>query len=97
MSSNSTLEKNTMNPFEFAKQQLTKAFDLMSLSEDVMNQLKTPMQVKEVSIPITMDSGENKVFQGYRVRHNDLRGPTKGGLRFHADVSIEDVSALQHG
>jgi glutamate dehydrogenase/leucine dehydrogenase len=56
--------------------------------------LKNPNRVIEVSIPIIMDSGELKVFTGFRVQHNDIRGPYKGGLRYHPKVDLDEVSAL---
>ena len=59
--------------------------------------LKTPQRVIEVSIPIIMDDGELKVFTGFRVQHNDARGPYKGGIRYHPKVNLDEISALAFG
>ncbi len=59
--------------------------------------LKTPQRVIEVSIPIIMDSSELKVFTGFRVQHNDARGPYKGGIRYHPKVNLDEISALAFG
>ena len=59
--------------------------------------LKTPQRVIEVSIPIIMDDGELKVFTGFRVQHNNVRGPYKGGIRYHPKVNLDEISALAFG
>ncbi|MBC8444208.1 Glu/Leu/Phe/Val dehydrogenase [Candidatus Woesearchaeota archaeon] len=83
-----------MNPFENAQVQLKKAADLMKLDKNIYEILKQPQRILEVNIPVKMDDGTIKVFKGFRSQHNNSRGPTKGGIRFHPDVSKEEVMAL---
>lgn len=73
---------------------LLEAINKLNLPNQVFNFLKQPMRTLEFSIPLQMDNGETKVFQGYRAQHNDALGPTKGGIRFHPDVTPEEVKAL---
>lgn len=80
--------------FTDAISRLNKACENTNVSDDALEQLKHPKQILEVSIPVRMDDGSLKVFTGFRVRHMDSRGPTKGGIRFHPDVSREEVMAL---
>jgi len=61
---------------------------------DAIERLKSPKASLQVSIPVRMYDGTLKVFQGYRVRYNDLRGPTKGGIRFHPSVNMDEVKSL---
>ena len=61
---------------------------------ETLERMRYPISALEVSVPVRMDDGSLKVFKGYRVRHDDSRGPTKGGIRFHPDVSIDEVKAL---
>lgn len=64
------------------------------ISCDEMEILKHPQKVLEVSIPVMMDNGKIKVFDGYRVQYNDIRGPFKGGIRFHPQVDLDEVKSL---
>ncbi|MFH1802786.1 MAG: Glu/Leu/Phe/Val dehydrogenase [archaeon] len=80
--------------FENAKKQLEKASEHTSLSEDVKKILENPKQIIQVSIPLRKDDGSLEIFQGYRVQHSDLRGPGKGGIRFHPDADLDEVKAL---
>lgn len=73
---------------------LKEAVSIMNYPPQVYDFLKKPMRFLEVSIPIRMDNGNVEVFQGYRAQHNDALGPTKGGIRFHPDVTPEEVKAL---
>ncbi len=82
------------NPFEIAKQQLDNAANFIDASEDEIEVLKHPKRIMEVSVPIDKDDGGKEVFTGYRVQHNNARGPTKGGLRFHPDETLDTVKAL---
>lgn len=66
----------------------------MQLDVNIEEVLRHPERVIEVSVPVKMDNGSLRVFQGYRVQHNSIRGPYKGGIRFHPDVDIEEVKAL---
>lgn len=84
----------TENPFDVVKRQLDLIGELAEVDPDVIEQLKHPRKVLEVSAPIRMDSGEVKVFIGYRVQHNYWRGPYKGGIRYHPIVNLDEVKAL---
>lgn len=64
------------------------------VNEEVVLQLEYPKSTLEVSIPIRMDDGSLQIFKGYRVRHNDIKGPSKGGIRFHPGVNVSEVKAL---
>lgn len=86
--------EKTLNPFEIAQQQVKTACEKLGVEEEVYELLKEPMRVLEVSIPVKMDDGSLKVFKGFRSQHNDAPGPTKGGIRFHQDVSRDEVKAL---
>ncbi len=84
-----------MNSYEVARHQITSAAKhLKGLESTLLDQLLSPIRVLEVNIPVRMHSGETKVFKGFRSQHNDARGPMKGGIRFHPDVSREEVMAL---
>ena len=80
--------------FEDAKKRLESAFRYVKISEDTKKILSQPKETVEVSIPIRMDSGKLEVFRGYRVHYNDARGPTKGGIRYHPDVDMDEVKTL---
>ncbi len=80
--------------FSDASQRLDEALEYASISEDAIERLKLPKSSLKVSIPVRMDSGELRIFPGYRVRYDDTRGPTKGGIRYHQDVSIDEVQSL---
>jgi glutamate dehydrogenase len=86
--------KRKVDPFESAQKQLKKAIDVLKMGDDVYEILKEVNEYLEVSIPVRMDSGKIRVFKGYRAHHNNIRGPYKGGIRFHPDVSISEVKAL---
>jgi glutamate dehydrogenase (NAD(P)+) len=83
-----------LNPFEIAKQQFDRAADLLQLDESMRQVLKNAKRQLIVSIPVKMDGGETRVFEGYRVQHNIARGPAKGGIRFHPNVTLDEVKAL---
>ena len=70
------------------------ASDIACLNYDEIELLHTPQRSLEAAIPIRMDNGKIQVFKGYRVQHNNVRGPYKGGTRFHPEVDINEVSAL---
>jgi glutamate dehydrogenase (NAD(P)+) len=74
--------------------QLDGAARLLSLDADVWERLRHPKRVLQVSVPVRMDDGRLRVFEGYRVHHNLDRGPAKGGIRYHPSVSLDDVKAL---
>ncbi|MGC9137597.1 MAG: Glu/Leu/Phe/Val family dehydrogenase [Thermoplasmata archaeon] len=83
-----------LNPFKIAQEQLDKAAKVMKLDPAVHAILREPMRVLEVTIPVKMDDGSVKVFKGFRVQYNDARGPTKGGIRFHPQETLDTVKAL---
>jgi len=82
------------NAYDQALAQLAGAAKVMPMDEGVLNILKTPKKVMLASIPVKMDDGSVRVFEGYRVQHNDARGPHKGGIRFHPHVDLSEVKAL---
>ena len=89
-----TTVKENLNPYEIAQQQVDAAAKLLQLPEHVTNLLKHPKRVLSVSFPVKMDDGSVKVFEGFRAQHNDAIGPTKGGIRFHPGVTLDEVKAL---
>ena len=80
--------------FTDAKQRLERALKYVSMSEDAIEHLKYPKASLTVSIPVRMDNGSLRIFQAFRVRYDDTRGPTKGGVRYHPNVSLEEVQSL---
>ena len=82
------------NPFEMAQQQFDHVADLLELDPGTRDLLREPMREYQFSIPVHMDDGKVKIFRGFRVQHNDARGPCKGGIRFHPQESIDTVRAL---
>jgi len=92
--STAVLTKETLNPFEIAQAQFDTAADYLMLDDGLRTILKTPKRQLIVSIPVRMDDGRIKVFEGYRVQHNLSRGPAKGGIRYHPDVTLDEVKAL---
>ncbi|HYX30357.1 MAG TPA: Glu/Leu/Phe/Val dehydrogenase [Pyrinomonadaceae bacterium] len=89
-----TAPQEELNPFEISKQQFNRAADYLELEESMRSVLRNAKRQLIVSIPVKMDGGETKVFEGYRVQHNIARGPAKGGIRYHPNVSLDEVKAL---
>jgi glutamate dehydrogenase/leucine dehydrogenase len=87
-------KKDVENPYESMMARFDKAAELLNLEKGVYEYLKTPQKQVIVSIPIQMDNGEIKVLEGYRVIHNNILGPSKGGIRYAPDVTIDEVKAL---
>jgi glutamate dehydrogenase (NAD(P)+) len=83
-----------LNPFAIAQQQLDQAAEIMGLDPATHKLLRRPLRELHVTLPVQMDDGTTEVFQGFRVQYNDALGPTKGGLRFHPDETIDTVRAL---
>lgn len=83
-----------MNPFEQAQMQLFRALAVRKISPALLARLEKPERGVTVAIPVTLDDGSTKVFEGYRVQYSSLRGPYKGGIRFHPDADINEVKAL---
>ena len=77
-----------------ASKRLEKAIKYVSISEDATERLKYPKASLSVSIPVRMDNGSLRIFQGYRVRYDDTRGPGKGGVRYHPNVNMDEVQSL---
>ena len=78
--------------------QIDKIADAMKLSEAEVKLLKTPKRIFRFKVPVEMDDGSEKEFEGFRVQYNDARGPTKGGIRYHPNVNLGEVQSLaQHG
>ncbi|MFB6222547.1 MAG: glutamate dehydrogenase GdhB [Haloarcula sp.] len=82
------------SPVEMALHQLERAADHLDMSEGMLEQLRHPSKTVEVSVPIRRDDGTVDVFSGYRVQHFEIRGPYKGGMRYHPSVSAEECTAL---
>src|SRR5256886_14455078 len=89
-----TAPQEELNPCEIAKQQFDRAADYLELEESLRDVLRNAKRQLIVSIPVRMDGGETKVFEGYRVQHNIARGPAKGGIRYHPNVTLDEVKAL---
>lgn len=84
----------SFNPFEMAQAQFDKVADMLNLDNGVRELLRNTLREYHFSIPVHMDDGSVKVFRGFRVQHNDARGPGKGGIRFHPQETIDTVRAL---
>jgi len=80
--------------FADASLRLEKALKHAEISPDAIDRLKFPKASLRVSIPVRLDDGSLRVFQGYRVRYDDTRGPTKGGIRYHPNVNMDEVQSL---
>ena len=83
-----------INAFDMAQKQFDHVADLLNLSHEVRAMLRWPMREFRFQIPVRMDDGSIKVFFGFRVQHNDARGPAKGGIRFHPNETLDTVRAL---
>jgi glutamate dehydrogenase (NAD(P)+) len=86
--------REDLNPYRIAQIQFDIAAEYLKLDASLRQILRTPKRVLEVSIPTKMDNGQVKVFTGYRVQHNVARGPAKGGIRYHPNVTVDEVKAL---
>ncbi|MEX0793585.1 MAG: Glu/Leu/Phe/Val dehydrogenase, partial [Pirellulaceae bacterium] len=80
--------------FDEAVARIDCAFEYADIDAEAVERLKHPKQVLEVAVPVRMDDGSLRIFTGYRVRHDDTRGPTKGGIRYHEDLCLADLKAL---
>ncbi|KAA3610647.1 MAG: Glu/Leu/Phe/Val dehydrogenase [Calditrichaeota bacterium] len=88
------MNKQAYNPFETAQKQFDQAADLLDLNTVTRDLLRSPIREFNFIIPVRMDDGSKKIFRGFRVQHNDARGPAKGGIRFHPLETIDTVRAL---
>ncbi|MCW1301866.1 MAG: Glu/Leu/Phe/Val dehydrogenase [Candidatus Parvarchaeota archaeon] len=82
------------NPFIMAQEQLDQAAALMELDEEAHRILREPQRIIEVNIPVRMDDNKVRLFRGFRVLHNNARGPGKGGIRFHPQENLDTIKAL---
>src|SRR5512142_617816 len=87
-------ETRPANPFETALEQFDRAADILGLDPGMREVLRRPKRQLIVSVPTKMDDGSIRVFEGYRVQHNIARGPAKGGIRYHPQVTLDEVKAL---
>lgn len=86
--------KGTYNPFDNVLKVVDNAASILGYTEDQYGTLKHPERALEVSMPVVMDDGSVRVFEGFRVQHSTVRGPAKGGVRFHPAVNFDEVKAL---
>ena len=94
MSLDRSAVQSTDNVWKMAQRQLDEVAELIGLDDSVHKFIRSPKRILEVSVPVRMDDGMFKMFTGYRVQHNMSRGPGKGGIRFHPDVTLDEVKAL---
>ncbi|MCI4334467.1 MAG: Glu/Leu/Phe/Val dehydrogenase [Thermoplasmata archaeon] len=87
-------EGSSINPFETAKKQVDIVCDLIGINGGIREMLKHPKRELSVNFPVRMDDGSYRVFSGFRVQYNMARGPCKGGIRYHPNVSLDEVRAL---
>jgi glutamate dehydrogenase len=88
------MSEKPYNIFESAQQQFDRAADMLDLDQPVRDLLRMPLREYHFNIPVRMDDGEIRIFRGFRVQHNDARGPGKGGIRFHPLETIDTIRAL---
>jgi glutamate dehydrogenase/leucine dehydrogenase len=88
------LSEGNLSSLDFAIKQLEITAEMLNLEPGICEYLKTPKRSLIVAVPIRRDNGEINVFKGFRVQHTDVRGPYKGGIRYHPDVTLEEVTAL---
>jgi glutamate dehydrogenase/leucine dehydrogenase len=86
--------KDKANPLESMMSRFDKAAELLGISDEMYHILKAPRKQVTVGLPVTMDSGKVQVFEGHRVIHSTILGPSKGGIRFDMDVNIDEIRAL---
>jgi len=86
--------KSSYNPFFTAQEQFDRVADLIGLEPAMREFLRQPLREYHFTIPVKMDDGTSRVFKGFRVQHNDARGPAKGGIRFHPEETADTVRAL---
>lgn len=88
------MAREVLNPFKIAQHYFEQAAERLEIDPGMRAVLATPKRCLTVSIPVRMDNGNYRVFTGHRVQHNIARGPAKGGIRYHPDVSLDEVKAL---
>jgi glutamate dehydrogenase len=92
--STAAAEHKSFNAFDMAQRQFDRVADLIDLDRATRDLLRVPQREYQFSIPVRMDDGHVRVFRGFRVQHNDARGPSKGGIRFHPQETVDTVRAL---
>jgi len=90
----SLIKGRSISPLENARMQLKNACDYLKIDKNIYNYLSHPIQTLIVNCPVKMDDGRVEIFEGFRVLHNNVRGPGKGGIRYSLDVDMEEVQAL---
>lgn len=88
------MSKGSYNPYENAQAQFDRVAEMIGLDDATRALLRQPMKEYHFTIPVRMDDGSTKIFNGYRIQHNDARGPAKGGIRFHPQETVDTVRAL---
>jgi hypothetical protein len=88
------MSDKAFSAFQMAQTQFDQVADKLNLDSATKELLRNPMREYQFNIPVRMDDGNVKVFRGFRVQHNDARGPSKGGIRFHPQETIDTVRAL---
>ena len=88
------MSDRSFNPFRMAQVQFDKIAEMLELDEATRDFLRNPVREYQFSIPVRMDDGSVKIFRGFRIQHNDARGPAKGGIRFHPQETIDTIRAL---
>ncbi len=88
------MTNSSYNPYESAQSQFDRVAEIIGLDEATRQFLRQPMKEYHFTIPVHMDDGSTKVFNGYRIQHNSARGPAKGGIRFHPHETIDTIRAL---
>lgn len=88
------MSNTSYNPYETAQGQFDRVAEILGLDEATRELLRQPMREYHVLIPVKMDDGSVKIFKGFRVQHNDARGPVKGGIRFHPQETVDTIKAL---
>ena len=86
--------ENNNNSFEMAMQNFDTAADKLGLTENMKSRIKYPQRSLIVSVPVRLDNGNIKRFEGFRVQHSTMMGPAKGGVRYHPDVTLDEIKAL---
>ena len=86
--------REELNPYRISQIQFDMAAEFLKLDPGLRQILRTPRRVLEVAVPVKLDNGQVKVFSGYRVQHNIARGPSKGGIRFHPNLTLDELKAL---
>ena len=87
-------DTNKINPWEMVQAQIDKAVKYIDCDPNMIEKLRYPERSLLVSVPVRMDDGRLRVFKGYRVQHSTVRGPAKGGIRYHPSVALDEVTAL---